>query len=30
MNSELEEESYRVAMAEPYDKRKMEPEGKQF
>jgi hypothetical protein len=29
MNSKLEEESYRVAMAEPYDKRKMELERKQ-
>nr|ABN07970.1 hypothetical protein MtrDRAFT_AC152185g24v2 [Medicago truncatula] len=30
MNSELEEESYRVAMAEAYDKRKMELEGNSF
>jgi hypothetical protein len=29
MNSKLEEESYRVAMTEPYDKRKMELERKQ-
>jgi len=30
MNSELEEESYRVAMAEPYDKRKMKLEGNSY